>query len=202
MRARGAACTDVAVLVVAADDGVMPQTREALAHARAAGCPIVVAVTKCDKEAARPEEVRRQLVAEGLELEEAGGSVQAVEVSAVSGRGLDTLSEALLLEADQLDLRVHRWVAPCRLPTPTHTHTRIRPAHCQRAPAHRARPLSRASFLLTMHAPVSPQPATTRRRTGDAEGVVLESKVDKGQGALITVLLRKGSLSVGAGPRG
>ena len=77
MRARGAAVTDIAVLVVAADDGVMPQTREAISHARAAGCPIVVAITKCDMPNANPARVRNQLLAEGLELEEAGGNVQA-----------------------------------------------------------------------------------------------------------------------------
>jgi translation initiation factor IF-2 len=81
MRARGAACTDLVVLVVAADDGVMPQTREAIAHARAARCPIVAAITKCDVPAADAGRVRRQLMAEGLDLEELGGNVQ------VRGRG-------------------------------------------------------------------------------------------------------------------
>jgi len=105
MRARGAACTDVCVLVVAADDGVMPQTVEALAHARAAGCPVVVALTKCDKHTAQPARVRRQLLELGLETEDVGGTVQVVEVSALTGAGLTQLSEALLLEADALDLR-------------------------------------------------------------------------------------------------
>ena len=73
---RGAAVTDLVVLVVAADDGVMPQTREALANAQASGCPIVVALTKCDMPGADPQAARQQLLAEGLELEEAGGSVQ------------------------------------------------------------------------------------------------------------------------------
>lgn len=77
MRARGAAVTDLVVLVVAATDGVMPQTREALAHARAAGCPVVVALSKCDSPGAEPARVRRELAAAGLELEENGGSVQA-----------------------------------------------------------------------------------------------------------------------------
>ena len=137
MRARGAACTDIAVLVVAADDGVMPQTREALAHARVAGCPIVVALTKCDKRGADPARVRRQLLEEGLALEAAGGTVQVIEVAAVTGAGLPELSEALLLEADALDL--------------------------------------------------ASEPGA------DAEGVVLEARLDRGQGPLATALLRRGT---------
>lgn len=202
MRARGAACTDVAVLVVAADDGIMPQTREALAHARAAGCPIVVALTKCDKPAARPAEVRRQLVSEGVELEEAGGSVQCVEVSAVSGAGLEALSEALLLEADQLDLRVHRRAVD-EIAESTLLFTQFRrfppvPVPQTGVSAHTS---SVAPTLTESNARargvVAPR-IFARRRTGDAEGVVLEAKVDRGQGALVTVLLRKGTLSVGA----
>jgi translation initiation factor IF-2 len=141
MRARGAACTDICVLVVAADDGVMPQTIEALAHARAAGCPVVVALTKCDKPSAEPARVRRQLLELGLETEDAGGSIQVVEVCAPTGLGLQQLSEALLLEADALDLR---------------------------------------------------------QLDGDAEGVVLEARLDKGHGPLATALLRKGTLAPGA----
>ena len=141
MRARGAACTDICVLVVAADDGVMPQTVEALAHARAAGCPVVVALTKCDKPSAEPARVRRQLLELGLETEDCGGAVQVVEVCAPTGLGLQQLSEALLLEADALDLR-----------------------HVD----------------------------------GDAEGVVLEARLDKGHGPLATALLRKGTLAPGA----
>jgi len=98
MRARGAAATDIVVLAVAADDGVMPQTREALAHARAARCPIVVAITKCDMPQARPEAVKSQLLAEGLELEEYGGDVQCVLTAAKKGEGLGDLEEALLLQ--------------------------------------------------------------------------------------------------------
>lgn len=105
MRARGAAVTDVVVLVVAADDGVMPQTLEAMSHAKAAKVPIVVAINKCDKPAADPERVKVQLASEGLLLEEMGGDVQVVEVSAVNKTGLDNLEEALLLQADLMDLK-------------------------------------------------------------------------------------------------
>ncbi|KAJ9681877.1 hypothetical protein PVL29_017986 [Vitis rotundifolia] len=105
MRARGAAVTDVVVLVVAADDGVMPQTLEAMSHAKAANVPIVVAINKCDKPAADPERVKVQLASEGLLLEEMGGDVQVVEVSAVNKTGLDNLEEALLLQADLMDLK-------------------------------------------------------------------------------------------------
>ncbi|EEF51294.1 mitochondrial translational initiation factor, putative [Ricinus communis] len=105
MRARGAAVTDLVVLVVAADDGVMPQTLEAMSHAKAANVPIVVAVNKCDKPAANPERVKIQLASEGLQLEEMGGDVQVVEVSAVKKTGLDNLEEALLLQAEIMDLK-------------------------------------------------------------------------------------------------
>ncbi|KAJ8526981.1 hypothetical protein K7X08_029458 [Anisodus acutangulus] len=105
MRRRGAAVTDIVVLVVAADDGVMPQTLEAMSHAKAADVPIVVAVNKCDKPAANPERVKIQLATEGLALEEMGGDVQVVEVSAVTKYGLDKLEEALLLQAELMDLK-------------------------------------------------------------------------------------------------
>ncbi|KAK4365453.1 hypothetical protein RND71_016811 [Anisodus tanguticus] len=105
MRQRGAAVTDIVVLVVAADDGVMPQTLEAMSHAKAADVPIVVAVNKCDKPAANPERVKIQLATEGLALEEMGGDVQVVEVSAVTKSGLDKLEEALLLQAELMDLK-------------------------------------------------------------------------------------------------
>ncbi|XP_073150463.1 uncharacterized protein [Henckelia pumila] len=105
MRARGAAVTDVVVLVVAADDGVMPQTLEAMSHAKAANVPIVVAINKCDKPDAAPERVKVQLASEGLLLEEMGGDVQVVEVSATNKIGLDKLEEALLLQAELMDLK-------------------------------------------------------------------------------------------------
>nr|XP_028960567.1 uncharacterized protein LOC103454645 [Malus domestica] len=105
MRARGAAVTDIVVLVVAADDGVMPQTLEAMAHAKAANVPIVVAINKCDKPAANPERIKLQLASEGLLLEEMGGDVQVVEVSAIKKTGLDNLEEALLLQAEIMDLK-------------------------------------------------------------------------------------------------
>ncbi|CAN4077621.1 unnamed protein product [Withania somnifera] len=105
MRQRGAAVTDIVVLVVAADDGVMPQTLEAMSHAKAADVPIVVAVNKCDKPAANPERVKIQLATEGLALEEMGGDVQVVEVSAITKTGLDKLEEALLLQAELMDLK-------------------------------------------------------------------------------------------------
>jgi translation initiation factor IF-2 len=104
MRARGAAGADVAVLVVDARDGVKPQTREAIKHAAAAGAPIVVAITKCDLPDADPARVRGQLLAEGVELEAAGGAVQCVEVSARSGAGLADLEDALLLQAATMNL--------------------------------------------------------------------------------------------------
>ncbi len=108
MRARGAKSTDIAVLVVAADDGVMPQTIEALNHATAADVPIVVAVNKIDKPAADPSKVRGQLTEYGLVPEEYGGDTMFVDVSAVTGQGLDDLLEAIVLTADaSLDLRAN-----------------------------------------------------------------------------------------------
>src|SRR5450631_2845921 len=108
MRARGAETTDLVVLVVAADDGVKPQTTEALNHAQAAGVPIVVAVNKVDKEAADPQRVRAQLTEYGLVAEEFGGDTQFVDVSATKRTGLDKLLEAIILTADaSLDLRAN-----------------------------------------------------------------------------------------------
>jgi translation initiation factor IF-2 len=108
MRARGAKVTDIAVLVVAADDGVMPQTKESISHARAAEVPIVVAVNKIDLPDANPDRVLSELAAEGLQPEEWGGDVQIARVSAKQGEGLDDLLERILLVADaELDLRAN-----------------------------------------------------------------------------------------------
>ena len=141
MRKRGASVTDVAVLVCAADDGVMPQTREAAAHIMAANCKYVVALTKCDVEGADPARVREELIAMGVPLEQAGGDVQAVEVSAHTGMGMEDLEMALFLEAESMSLSA--------------------PREC------------------------------------DGSGTVLEARLDKGQGTVVTGLLRRGSLSVG-----
>ncbi len=105
MRARGAKVTDIAILVVAADDGVMPQTEEALSHAKAAEVPIIVAINKADKHEANPERVRQQLSKLGLVPEEWGGNVGMIAVSAVTGIGVPQLLERILLEAEVLDLK-------------------------------------------------------------------------------------------------
>ncbi|KAK3237402.1 hypothetical protein CYMTET_52521 [Cymbomonas tetramitiformis] len=141
MRARGAAVTDIVVLVVAADDGVMNQTKEALAHARAAGVAIVVAITKCDKPGVDLQRVRQQLMAEDMELEEAGGDIPVVEVSAKTGHGLVELQEVLTLQADFMDLR--------------------------------------------------------SRIDCDAEAVVVESRIERGQGPLATVIVTRGEMRLG-----
>ena len=107
MRARGAKCTDIVVLVVAADDGVMPQTREAINHAKDGRCPIVVAVNKIDKPDSQPERVRRELSEVGLVPEEWGGDTLFCEVSAHSGDGIDELLDSILLQAEVLDLRAN-----------------------------------------------------------------------------------------------
>jgi translation initiation factor IF-2 len=105
MRARGAQCTDVVILVVAADDGVMPQTEEAVQHARAAGVPIVVAVNKCDKETADPDRVKNELAAKDVIPEDWGGDTQFINVSAHTGQGIDELLEAVSLQAELLELK-------------------------------------------------------------------------------------------------
>jgi translation initiation factor IF-2 len=142
MRARGAQVTDIAILVVAADDGVMPQTIEALNHAQAAGVPIVVAVNKVDKESANPAKIRQQLTEYNLVAEEYGGDTMFVDVSAKQRMGIDQLLEAVLLTADaSLDLRAN----PDK----------------------------------------------------DARGVAIEANLDKGRGAVATVLVQSGTLRVG-----
>ncbi|HEY6879840.1 MAG TPA: translation initiation factor IF-2 [Polyangiales bacterium] len=107
MRARGAEATDVVILVVAADDGVMPQTREAIAHAKAANVPIIVAVNKIDKEGARPDVVMRDLAGEGLQSEEWGGETLFQNVSAVTGEGVSELLEKVLLQSEMLELNAN-----------------------------------------------------------------------------------------------
>src|SRR5439155_20864528 len=112
MRARGAEMTDIAVLVVAADDGVMPQTVEALNHAKAAGVPIVVAVNKIDKEEADPQRVRQQLVDRGIVPVEWGGDYEFVDVSAKTGQNLDRLLETILLVAELQDVKADPEASP------------------------------------------------------------------------------------------
>ena len=142
MRARGAQVTDIAILVVAADDGVMPQTVEAINHAQAADVPIVVAVNKVDKESANPEKIRSQLTEYGLVAEEYGGDVMFVNISAKQRTGIRELLEAVLLTADA---------------------------------------------ALTLEA----NPNT------DARGVAIEANLDKGRGAVATMLVQRGTLRVG-----
>ena len=113
MRARGAKATDIVILVVAADDGVMPQTKEAIAHAKAAGVPLVVAINKIDKQGANPDRVTQELVAEGVVPEEYGGDSPFVPVSAKIGTGIDDLLEQVLLQAEVLELKAPS-VAPAR----------------------------------------------------------------------------------------
>jgi translation initiation factor IF-2 len=141
MRARGAKATDVVVLVVAGDDGVMPQTIEAVQHAKAAGVPIVVAVNKMDKPDADAERVRTELSKYDVISEEWGGTTMFVHVSAKDGTGIDKLLEAILLQAEVLELK-----AP---------------------------------------------------RDGLASGIVVESSIEKGRGAVATVLVKRGTLKVG-----
>ncbi len=142
MRARGAELTDVAILVVAADDGVMPQTIEAVNHAQAANVPIVVAVNKIDKPGANPDKVRGQLTEYGLVPEEYGGNTMFVDISAKQGLNVDKLLEAVLLTADaELDLRANPDM--------------------------------------------------------DARGATVEARLDKGRGAVATVLVQSGTLHIG-----
>jgi translation initiation factor IF-2 len=107
MRSRGAQTTDVVILVVAADDGIMPQTEEAINHAKAAGVPIIVAINKMDKEGADPDRVKNELMAHELVAEEYGGDTQLIEVSAIKGTNLEKLEEAILLQAEMLELKAN-----------------------------------------------------------------------------------------------
>ena len=141
MRARGAGATDVVILVVAADDGVMPQTIEGIQHARAAGVPLVVAVNKMDKPEADPDRVKSELSQHDVLSEEWGGDVQFVHVSAKEGMGIDELLEAILLQAELLDLKADD--------------------------------------------------------TGMAQGVVIESRLDKGRGPVASILVQSGTLNRG-----
>jgi translation initiation factor IF-2 len=141
MRARGAKVTDVAILVVAADDGVMPQTKEAIAHVKAANVPIVVAINKIDRPDAQPDRVKQQLIEQGLQPVDWGGNVEMVPVSAKTGEGIDQLLDTMLLEADIRELRANK-----------------------------------------------------NRR---ASGVVIESALHRGRGAVATVLVQNGTLRVG-----
>jgi len=141
MRARGAQITDIVILIVAADDGVMPQTAEAINHAKAANVPIVVAINKIDKPNAEPERVKRELSEHGILIEEWGGKYQAAEISAKAGQNIEALMESILLEADLLELKAN------------------------------------ADTL--------------------ARGVVVESELDKGLGPVATILIEKGTLSIG-----
>ena len=107
MRARGAKVTDIVVLVVAGDDGVMPQTKEAIAHAKAAGVPIIVAINKMDKPGADPSRVRTELLQDEIQVEQLGGDVQSIEVSATKKMNLDKLEEAILLQSEVLELKAN-----------------------------------------------------------------------------------------------
>src|SRR5690606_34672968 len=105
MRARGARVTDIVVLVVAADDGVMPQTIEAIQHAKAANAPLIVAINKIDKSDADPSRVKNELLAQDVVAEDFGGDTQMVELSAKTGQGVDSLLDAISLQAEVLELR-------------------------------------------------------------------------------------------------
>ena len=148
MRSRGAQATDIVILVVAADDSVMPQTIEAINHAKAAGVSIVAAINKIDKQEANPDKIKQQLADQGVIVEEYGGENQCAEVSAITGEGIEELLEKVLIEAELMELQ-----------------------------------------------------ANPNRR---AQGVVLESRIDKGKGVIANVLIQKGNLKVGdpfvAGP--
>ena len=141
MRARGANTTDVIILVVAANDGVMPQTEEAINHAKAAGVSIVVAINKMDLQGTDLERIKGDLAAKDLTPEDWGGNIQMIPVSALQGDGVDQLLEAVVLESELLELKAHY--------------------------------------------------------EGQAQGVVIESELDKFRGAVATLLIQNGTLKVG-----
>ena len=141
MRARGAKATDIVVLVVAADDGVMPQTAEAIDHARAAGTPIIVAINKMDKESADPDRVLNELTTKEIVPEEWGGDVPVAKVSAHTGAGIDELLDLILIQSEMLELKASA--------------------------------------------------------EGAAQGVVIEARVDKGRGAVTSILVQNGTLNIG-----
>ena len=141
MRARGAKSTDIVILVVAADDGVMPQTEEAVLHARAAEVPLIVAVNKVDKEGADPDRVRNELAAKDVIPEDWGGDTQFINVSAITGEGVNELLDAVLLQAEILELK-----APTNVP---------------------------------------------------AQGIVIESRLDKGRGSIASLLVQSGTIKKG-----
>lgn len=141
MRARGAKATDIVVLVVAADDGVVPQTAEAIDHARAAGTPIIVAINKMDKESADPDRVLNELTTKEIVPEEWGGDVPVAKVSAHTGAGIDELLDLILIQSEMLELKASA--------------------------------------------------------EGAAQGVVIEARVDKGRGAVTSILVQNGTLNIG-----
>jgi translation initiation factor IF-2 len=142
MRQRGAQVTDIVVLVVAADDGVMPQTQEAIQHAHAANVPIVVAINKCDKPGVDTTRVKQELARYNVHLEEIGGDVPCVEVSGLTGKNLDQLEETIVTLSEILELKADR--------------------------------------------------------ENGAEGVVIESQIEKGRGNVATILVERGTLKAGS----
>ena len=107
MRARGAQITDIVIVVIAADDNIMPQTKEAISHAQAGGVPIIFAINKIDKEGANPDKVKESLASMNLVVEDWGGKIQSQDISALSGKGVDELLEKVLLEAEIMDLKAN-----------------------------------------------------------------------------------------------
>ena len=107
MRARGAQITDIAIIVIAADDSIMPQTKEAISHAQAAGVPIIFAINKIDKSTSNPEKIKEELAGMNLMVEDWGGKIQSQDISALKGNGVDELLEKVLLEAEMLELKAN-----------------------------------------------------------------------------------------------